>query len=185
MKFWASLIGYQIVWFAAVIGGAHDLAWPGVLGMIIYAGLQLAMARNCRVDLTLMAAAVLCGLLIDGGLIRTSLASYAAGWPGFAIAPAWILALWMTFALTFSQSLAWLQTRLPVAALLGLLGGPLAYIGAARGWNVVSFAHPSWHALVCLGSGWAVATPTLAWLARPRSATPFVVSAHALTGDAR
>ena len=29
MKFWASLIGYQLVWFAAVIGAGHGLAWPG------------------------------------------------------------------------------------------------------------------------------------------------------------
>jgi len=29
MKFWASLIGYQLVWFAAVIGAGRWLALPG------------------------------------------------------------------------------------------------------------------------------------------------------------
>ena len=75
----------------------------------------------------------------------------------------------VTFALTFSQSLRYLQTRLWLAALLGLFGGPLAYLGAARGWQVVTFAEPTWRTLLALALGWALATPTLAWLARTGS----------------
>jgi hypothetical protein len=170
MKFWASLIGYQLVWFAAMIGAGHGRAWPGVVGMLVYVACQLALARHWKADLSLLATALVFGLLLDGGLIHWKLASYAAPWPSAAIAPAWILALWITFALTFTQSLAWLQTRLWLAALLGLIGGPLAYLGAARGWQVVRFADPAWPALLCLGLGWALATPALAWLARWRSA---------------
>ena len=166
MKFWASLIGYQLVWFAAVIGAGRGLSWPGVAGMLVYAGCQLLLARHWRLDLTLMATALVFGFMLDGGLIRAGLASYAAPWPNLAIAPAWILALWMAFALTFGQSLAWLQTRLWLAALLGLIGGPIAYFGAARGWHVVSFAAPAWHGLLWLGAGCALAAPALAWMAR-------------------
>lgn len=170
MTFWASLIGYQLVWFTAVIGAAHGMAWPGVAGMLVYVACQLAVARHWRADLSLLAAAVVSGLLLDGGLIHWQLASYAAPWPSAAIAPAWILALWITFALTLTQSLAWLQTRLWLAALLGLFGGPLAYLGASRGWHVVRFAEPSWRGLCCLAAGWALATPALAWVARRWSA---------------
>jgi len=166
VNFWLSLVGYQLVWFAAVIGASHDLAWPGVLGMLAYAAAQLLAARNYRVDLSLMATALVFGLLLDGSLIRTGIASYAAAWSNHAMAPAWILALWMTFALTFTQSLRYLQTRLWLAALLGLVGGPLAYLGAARGWHVVVFADPAWRSLLVLAMGWALATPALAWLAR-------------------
>jgi len=166
MSFWLSLLGYQAVWFAAVIGAGHGLVWPGVLGMLVYAGAQLLLARNVRVDLSLMAAGLLLGFLFDSALIRCGLVSYAGGWPGLAMAPAWILALWVTFALTFSQSLRYLQSRLWLAALLGLLGGPLAYLGAARGWHVVTFADPTWRGLLALAIGWALATPALAWLAR-------------------
>lgn len=166
MSFWLSLIGYQAVWFAAVIGAGHGLAWPGVAGMLVYALVQLVCARHWRTDLSLMAAALVFGFLLDGTLIRSGLASYAAAWPSAGVAPAWILALWMTFALTFSQSLRYLQRRLWLAALLGLVGGPLAYLGAARGWHVVNFAEPAWHGLLLLAIGWALATPALAWLAR-------------------
>ncbi|MEO7051270.1 MAG: DUF2878 domain-containing protein [Rhodanobacter sp.] len=166
MNFWLSLVGYQLVWFAAVIGASHGLAWPGVLCMLVYAAAQLLAARNYRVDLSLMATALVLGFLLDGGLIRTGIASYAAAWSSHDIAPAWILALWMTFALTFTQSLRYLQTRLWLAALLGCIGGPLAYLGAARGWGVVTFADPAWRGPLALAIGWALATPTLAWLAR-------------------
>lgn len=166
MSFWLSLLGYQAVWFAAVIGASHGLAWPGVLGMLVYALAQLMLAKNVRVDLGLMATTLVFGFLLDGALIRSGLAGYAAGWPGLALAPAWILALWITFSLTFSQSLRYLQQRLWLAALLGLVGGPLAYLGAARGWHVVSFAEPAWRTLLVLAIGWALATPALAWLAR-------------------
>ncbi|WEN15687.1 DUF2878 domain-containing protein [Rhodanobacter sp. AS-Z3] len=170
MSFWLSLIGYQAVWFTAVIGAGHGVAWPGVLAMLVYALVQLTCARNWRTDLSLIAAALVFGFLLDGTLIRSGLANYAAGWPGLALAPGWILALWVTFALTFSQSLRYLQSRLVLAALLGLLGGPLAYLGAARGWQVVSFADPTWRALLVLAIGWALATPALAWLARRSNA---------------
>ncbi|MEO8746787.1 MAG: DUF2878 domain-containing protein [Rhodanobacter sp.] len=166
MSFWFSLIGYEAVWFVAVIGAGHGMAWPGVVAMLMYAAIQLIVARHYRVDLSLMATALVFGLVLDGALARTGLASYAATWTGVAIAPAWILALWMTFALTFSQSLRYLQTRLWLAALLGLIGGPLAYLGAARGWHVVHFSAPAWHGLLLLAIGWALATPALAWLAR-------------------
>ncbi|CAM5418427.1 hypothetical protein RLIN73S_00007 [Rhodanobacter lindaniclasticus] len=138
-------------------------------GRARHAGLrpgEPAGARNIRVDLALIAAGLLFGCLLDGTLSRSGLARYAAGWPDPAWAPGWILALWVSFALTFSQVVRYLQTRLWLAALLGLVGGPLAYLGAARGWQVVTFAEPTWRAVLALALGWALATPALAWLAR-------------------
>ncbi|MEW5318879.1 MAG: hypothetical protein WDW38_010063 [Sanguina aurantia] len=181
MKFWACLIGYQLVWFCAVIGAEHGLAWPGVAGMLVYALLQLALLRNYRTDLSLMAAALVFGSLVDGGLAYTGLARYGAAWPSAAFAPVWILALWMTFSMTFTVSLVYLQKRLWVAILFGALGGPIAYMSASRGFHVVTFTAPAWRGLVFLGVGWAVATPLLALIARrsvPADATHETVALH-------
>lgn len=166
MKFWLSLMGYQLVWFTAVVGASRGAAWPGIVVAFVYAACQLGAARHYKLDLSLIAMAVVMGLLFDSGLIQAGLASYAASWPFAGLAPAWILALWAAFSLTFTQSLAYLQTRLWLAALLGALGGPLAYLGASRGWHAVNFADPPWRALLCLGIGWGLATPALAWFAR-------------------
>ena len=170
MKFWFSLVGYQLVWMTAVIGASRGAAWPGIAGMLVYAACQLGAARRYKTDLSLMVTAIMVGLLFDSGLIHAGLAGYAVPWPSAGMAPAWILALWAAFSLTFTQSLAYLQTRLWLAALLGAAGGPLAYLGAARGWHVVTFASPSWRALLFLGIGWGLATPALAWIARRRLA---------------
>ena len=180
MKFWLSLVGYQLVWFTAVIGAARGLAWPAIAGTLLYAACQLGVARRFKTDVSLMAVAIVMGLLFDSGLIHADLAHYAVPWPSAQVAPAWILALWAAFSLTFTQSLAYLQTRLWLAALLGAAGGPLAYLGAARGWHAVNLANPSWRALLCLSIGWGLATPALAWFARRRSATAPPASMHLL-----
>jgi|SRR5580658_3127058 hypothetical protein len=171
MKFWLSLVGYQLVWVTAVMGAARGQAWPGIVGTLVYAACQLGAARHYKSDLALMAIAIMMGLLFDSGLIHAGLLSFAAPWPSARMAPAWILALWGAFSLTFTQSLAYLQTRLWLAALLGAAGGPLAYLGAGRGWHAVTFAGPAWRALLCLSIGWGLVTPALAWFARRRSAS--------------
>jgi hypothetical protein len=165
MKFWACLIGYQMVWFCAVIGAEHGLPWPGLMSMLIYASIQLGLTRNFKTHFSLMAAAIVMGCLVDGGLAYSGLAHYRAPWPSASFAPLWIVSLWATFSLTFTISLAYLQKRLWVAVLFGAIGGPVAYMSASRGFHVVTFSDPSWHGLFWLGTGWAIATPILAWIA--------------------
>lgn len=182
MKFWACLIGYQLVWFCAVIGAEHGLAWPGVAGMLVYASLQLGLLHNYRADLSLMAAAIVFGCLVDGGLAYSGLAHYRAAWPSATFAPVWILSLWATFSMTFTISLAYLQKRLWIAVLFGAIGGPIAYMSASSGFHVVTFDSPAWRGLLFLGAGWAIATPVLALIARRSSPAGHVVEPAALQG---
>jgi hypothetical protein len=125
-----------------------------------------------------MALALFCGLLLDGALARSGLLRYAAGAPAVPAggAPLWILALWLSFALTFNHSLAWLRGRLTVAVFLGALGGPLAYASAARLAGVVEFSAPRGLSVGVLAAGWAVALLLLvrsagAWAAERASGT--------------
>jgi uncharacterized protein DUF2878 len=172
MNFWISLIGYQLVWFASVIGAGHGLSWPSVLGLALYASWQLLRSSERKADVALMATAVGLGCVLDGGLLHFGLARYVPAWPLATMAPAWILAMWAAFALTFTQSLRYLQSRPWLALLLGALGGPLAYQAAARGWHVATFAQPIWPVLLWLALGWGLATPLLAWLAKRWSQAP-------------
>jgi hypothetical protein len=168
MNFWANMLGYQLVWLCTVIGAAHGQALPGVVGALFFAIWQLTVSRQRGVELRLMLVALVLGLLLDGSLARSGWLGYAApapAWPPGG-APVWILALWLAFALTLTQSLAFLQARRWLAALFGAIGGPLAYAGAAHGWAAVSFAPPAWRALLALALGWGVAMVLLAGLAR-------------------
>lgn len=171
MKFWSNLAGYQMVWFSAVIGAGHGLWWPGVSAAAIFVFLHFAVCRQPpaqrAVDLRLMSVALVCGLIMDGGLARSGLADYAAGSLALPSGgpPLWILSIWVAFALTLRHSMNFLLGRPLLALSLGAVGGPLAYLGAARGWNAIVFAEPRWMAIAALVIGWAIAIPLLTTLA--------------------
>lgn len=172
MTFWGNLIGYQIVWFSAVIGAGRGLWWPGVIAAAIFILLHLALARQTSTeraaDFKLLAIAILIGALLDGGIALSGLAGYAANDPTLPSggAPLWILSMWASFALTLRHSMTFLMGRPIVALAFGAIGGPLAYLGAARGWQVIAFAEPRWMALLALAIGWGIAIPLLTMLAR-------------------
>lgn len=167
----ANAVGYQAVWFIAVLSAAAGLAWPGIAAAALFVALQPAGPRGRRADVALYGAALLAGLGLDGGLAGAGLLDYAAA-SAWSPAPLWILAIWVAFAATLERSLAFLQTRPLAATLLGAIGGPLAYLAAAR-LGAVALAEPSTPALLALSVGWAVLMPSLAWLSarhRPRVA---------------
>ena len=110
-----------------------------------------------------LAATFVCGLLLDGALAVTGWLQYAS--PLLALpAPIWILSLWLAFAMTLNHSMVFLRGKPLLAAGLGGIGGPLAYLGAARGFDAVVFTTPAWHAIALLSVGWAVALGALAVL---------------------
>ncbi|HVO45359.1 MAG TPA: DUF2878 domain-containing protein [Steroidobacteraceae bacterium] len=159
MRSLANFLGYQIVWFIAVIGAGRGLVWPAVAGLAIFAACQLALSHAPRADLKLLALAVMLGAVLDGALSLGGLLHYAAPTPAVPPggAPLWILALWGAFALTLNHSLAWLRRRRLTATVLGVAGGPLAYLAAARLSQAVTFSSPPAEAIVALAVGWGVA----------------------------
>lgn len=171
MSVWANLVGYQIVWFAAVIGAGRGLWWPGAVAAMLFVVAHLSLHPQARAgrhaDLRLMLVAVVCGLLLDGTLALSGFARYAAATPALPHggAPLWILAMWAAFALTLRHSMSFLHGPAGTALVFGLVGGPLAYLGASRGWQAIVFDTPAWPALLWLAIGWGLAVPLLTRLA--------------------
>ncbi|MEO6967899.1 MAG: DUF2878 domain-containing protein [Rhodanobacteraceae bacterium] len=165
MMFWAILAAYEIVWFCAVIGAGHGLAWPGVLAMCVFAAWRLIVSAQRGVELRLIVVALLLGALMETFWVRAGLIHYAATWP-LSDAPAWILALWIAFALTIVPLFGYLRARPWLGALFGAIGAPLSYLAAARGWHAAVLTAPIWHALAWLALGWGIALPLLTTLAR-------------------
>jgi hypothetical protein len=165
---WFNVLGYQLTWFVTVIGVSHGKAWTGIVTSALFCGSQLVWSRWRRLDLLLIAAALLLGALLDGALAMTGLVQYPGSSPAAPVssAPAWILSLWAAFATTITRSLGWLRGRPWTAFVLGAVGGPLAYLGAARGWGVVRLAPPTWQPMLVLALGWAGALVLLVVLAK-------------------
>lgn len=159
-----NIAAFQAGWFACVLGAAHGYPWLGVAAAAAAVGLHALNSPHPARELKLVAAAVLVGALFDSTLT-------AAGWVAFKpdalpenLAPFWILALWALFATTLNVSLHWLRARLALAAVLGLLAGPLAYWAGAR-LGALELTRPA-AALGALALGWALMLPGLLALAR-------------------
>jgi hypothetical protein len=170
VRFWANLLGYQAAWFVAVGFAGRGLAWPGMLACLGFAAAAWWRSPLRASDLRLVAVAMASGLLMDGALAASGWLRYGAPLPALP-APAWIVALWIAFAMTLQHSLQWVLARPWVATAFGAVGGPLAYWGAARGFDAVAFAAPV-PATIALAVGWGVAMRALAELARPRPILP-------------
>ncbi|HUA26176.1 MAG TPA: DUF2878 domain-containing protein [Steroidobacteraceae bacterium] len=165
MRFWTTFIAYELVWFAAVSGAGHGLAWPGVVATMLFAAWRVAGSPQRDVELKLLAVALLLGFVLEDVWVRFGFIRYAAPWPVRAH-PAWLLALWAAFGLTIVPLFRYLHSRPWLAALFGGVGGPLAYLGAARGWNAVLLPARSGASLLALAVGWGAAFPCLTLLAR-------------------
>jgi hypothetical protein len=170
MRLWANFIGYQLVWLAAVYGASQGEAWPALLTTAVFVLIQLTASRQRGADLALIATALVLGLLVDGTLARSHVLRYATPAPAVPAggAPAWILALWVAFALTINHSLRWLRGRPLVGVVAGVLGGPLAYAGAAR-LGAVTPDLPLWRTAAYVAVGWGIALALLAAVAGHRA----------------
>lgn len=162
----ANVIGNQCVWLCAVAGAGRGWAWPGVAAAIGFVAWQVAIAPHPRGEMKLVAMALLLGLAVDGIAGGLGWIAYGAQVGSSWLAPTWILGLWAAFAVMLTVSLRALQTQLILSAVLGALGAPLAYLGAARGWEAVVMNAPAWRGLAWLALAWALALPVMLYAAR-------------------
>ncbi len=152
----------QAGWWACVLGAAngYPLLGPAVVAALL--AFQLGTlppdlrGRAWRFVLLLGIVGTLVDSLLAGLGVMTLRGAFAP-W----LAPLWITALWCQFA-TVVPAFSALSSRLPVAALLGAVGGPLAYGGGAR-LGAASLHPMPWVSLLAIGVVWTMVFP---WMLR-------------------
>ena len=155
----------QALWFTSVLASSAESPWPAPAVLIAFVIWQIRPAVRVYGDFRLIPAAVLLSLILDGAWVRLGWLEYASTWPFAGQAPLWILCLWAGLALTLNHSLAWLQSRLRLAGLLGAVCAPASYAAAERlGGLRFTVGYEIW--ITGLGLSWALAIPLLLWLAR-------------------
>jgi hypothetical protein len=166
MRLIANVVCFQLVWLATVAGAANGLWWAGPVAVLLFAAWQVPFGGSPRADLLLMLIAAIAGFVIDTALVMGGLLKFQTAVPWDFAAPIWIVALWVSFALTLNHSMDGLKRRPLIAIALGLFGGPLAYWLADSVWHAVSLDGGGLTtALVALGLIWGVVTPLLLSLA--------------------
>ena len=155
------VLGFKAVWLCAVLGAAAGYVWLGPLALLVFAGVQVLFSASRRRELLVLASGLAMGLVMETVVVRAGWVSYAPGWPGPLLAPAWILSLWGAFSLMSIDGLAWLRGRRLLAAALGAAGAPLAYfsgitLGAGSGAELAFY--------LTVGLFYGAATPLLVQL---------------------
>jgi hypothetical protein len=151
---------YQAGWFAVVLGAAHRRPWPGLAAALALFAIHVLAARARRDELLLGVVAGALGYCIDTFLQGVGVLAFDTGSVVPWLAPPWLIALWLQFATLLRFSLRWLDRRPALAGLLGLVGGPVAFLSGSR-LGAVTFPAGAPIALAALGLVWAAVTPLL------------------------
>ena len=153
-----NIILFQLSWFACVMGGANGLPYMGVAVTTFVLIWHLTQAKVPKLELWLMASALVIGATFDQTLLSFNLITYMHnGWSSTFV-PVWILALWLGFSTVLNVSLRWMRNRHLIAIIFGCVGGPLAYFGAEKLGAVLIISNISYLALAL---GWGIITPLL------------------------
>ncbi len=155
-NFLAVQFGWLITVMAAtagmpVVGPLFTLAW-----MLIH--LKLVGADRA-IELRLIAAAALLGAMCDSLLALFGVIAFPEQAMLGQPTTLWMVTLWVNLAMSLRHSLGWLRGRYLLAAVLGGVAGPLAYLGGQRLGGIQFPVGDSALALVALE--WVTALPAL------------------------
>ena len=152
-------------WFVCVLGAASGRAWLGMgLGLALVVVHLTLVAKPGR-EGTLLAWALLGGIVIDSVHVRTGALVFTSGMVHPDYAPPWILVMWVQFASTLRFSLSWLKGRYVLGSLLGFGAGVLAYAAGAR-LGAAQLGLHTVRSLLQIGVGWSLALPLLLFVAQ-------------------
>ncbi len=163
LKGLANFVGFQSVWFLSLFGAGTQRSWLGAVALVLFTIWHFLSAHNWRAELLLVAIACVVGFIVDTAFIQLNLLAYSEPLPFAAVAPYWILGMWINFALTLNGSMRWLHGRYRLAAGLGAIGGPLAYVAGVK-LGAAELLASSAVVYGALAVVWAGAVPLLVWV---------------------
>ena len=156
---------FQLGWFACVWGAASGHPDLGPIVVLAILALHFGLLREKRGEAQTILAVGVLGSLVECGMLAARVYRPAVaplwGW----VCPLFLVALWFLFAFALNGCLRWLQGRLGLAALFGLVGGPLSY-GAGERLGAIRFNDDRLYAAAAMGLVWGAMTPLVLWIAR-------------------
>jgi len=152
---------FQCGWAACVAFGNRG----ALLALLVFVPLQaLWPARRRTREWLLVCGFSIAGIAMDAGCQAIGLLSFT-GQLVLGI-PLWLVVLWLLFSGTLFHSLAFLQQRLLLAAIVGATAGPLSYLAGMR-LGAATTTHDAWTVALAMAPAWALLLPALAYAARP------------------
>ncbi len=148
------------VWIACVAGSAKQLIWPAALSCAILAAYQLHPSNRHSNDIKLVILSVILGLIVDTIWVQFGFMDFTEKRPFSNVAPAWIIILWVGFALTVNHSLKWLTIHPLLPAITGAIAAPLTYFAGIK-IGAVEYTASITEVSIGLAVAWAIALTIL------------------------
>jgi hypothetical protein len=157
-----NFVGFQIGWFACVLGGAHAMPWLGPLIAAPILAWHLYQTPVWEKETKLIVMIAIAGSAFDQFLLWLDWIQYpVSSWPSWLL-PIWMTTLWLLFSSTLNVSLRWMRGKHLVAMLFGAIGGPVAYLAGQKLGAMDLVAQTN--ALIVLAVGWGLMMPAMLWL---------------------
>jgi hypothetical protein len=167
-----NFILFQIVWFSCVIGAGKGYPAIGPVIFACVAGIHFTIiSANRRRDFITVASVTAIGLVADTLTALSGAMSFGAYAILGPVAPPFMLVLWANFALLLNCSLSWLNKQYSIGAVLGVIGGPLAYYAGAR-FGAVQLHTNIWYALTIIALEWGLVIPLILYIVRQPDIVP-------------
>jgi Protein of unknown function (DUF2878) len=168
----ANFVLFQVGWFACIFGGASGHIVASVLFSLALVAISVWQTPFKKNTLALFGKIGLYGLVGDTLLLQLGFLQFNSPVPFAFLSPIWMWILWILFASTLNQSMAWLLGKPLMGALLGGILGPLSYIAG------VELGAASWgnklQAIVLIGFIWAIGMPIfLYWAQQVPKTAPY------------
>ena len=149
------LFGFKVCWVLCAFCSVWEKPYLGPLVTLIFIiGHLLIVNFNFR-DIKIIIASIILGFIIDTLFLNFDFVIYKNS---INYAPLWIIAMWAGFSITLIYTLDSLQNKYFMAALLGLVGGPLSY---QAGDSIGSITINHNYSYIVLAIAWAIAIPLL------------------------
>ncbi len=155
------LLAFQLVWVACALSAASGRTAPALAacGLFTTGILLLSERTTALARLSLMCATI--GVAVETLLLQLGAIVHVTVWPSAAVAPAWMIGLWIAFGAALPATVRLLGQRAVLNSLpVGAIFGPLAYLAGSR-IGALEIAAPMPLSLGLIAFVWAAVLPLL------------------------
>tara|TARA_B100001250_G_scaffold357988_1_gene334029 strand:+ start:420 stop:932 length:513 start_codon:yes stop_codon:yes gene_type:complete len=161
MKNIFNILGFQLSWWACVLGVKSGLPYLGPVCMLLFLGVHFIYLKSNSLELKLVVTFAVLGTLLDTGLAISGILSYNGLYAqNVILAPLWITAMWGGFCATVNHSLSWLKERWISSFILGAIFGPLSYIAGEK-FDAITFHSSLTVTCIALAIIWGISMSSI------------------------
>ena len=161
-----NIIGFNIGWWACVLGAANDLPYLGPVVMILFLIVHhyLFVSDIQEIYLVLIIGAI--GTITDSLLFLSGSFIYAGAYSNeILIAPMWITAMWAGFSATVNHSMSWLKDKWLLMVICGIVFGPAAFFTGEK-FGAIEFHLSALFSVLVIAIVYGILMPAIYFLNR-------------------